>query len=214
MRSPVSKPSFANWGKAGYGSGMVRPRTVSDQDVLAGAALVVARQGPAGATLAQVGAEVGLSAAALVKRFGSKRGMLLALARQGADVLPARILAAGATPAPVDALIDVLAGLAGAVRTPEEFANHLAFLLLDLSDPEFQQITRRYASATETALAAALRAGQASGRLVDGDPQVLAGLVHATYNGALITWGMLGRGALADHVRTQLEHLLDPYRTR
>ena len=40
-----------------------------------------------------------------------------------------------------------------AVRTSAEFANHLAFLLLDLTDPQFQQISRDYATAVEQAIA-------------------------------------------------------------
>jgi AcrR family transcriptional regulator len=191
---------------------MARPRTVSDEDVLAGAVQVVTRLGPYRATLADVGAEIGLSPAALVKRFGSKRGLLLAIARHGARALPERIASAAHAQTPVDALIDVLSGIAGAIQTQEEFANHLAFLLLDLSDPEFQQITRRYAIAIESAVDGVLQAGQTAGELAAGDLRALPGAVHAVYNGALITWGMSGEGSPADHVRSRLQQLIRPYR--
>ena len=62
-----------------------RPRTVSDQAILAATARVIGDLGPAKLTLARVASEVGLAPATLVQRFGSKRGLLLALAESGRE---------------------------------------------------------------------------------------------------------------------------------
>jgi AcrR family transcriptional regulator len=183
---------------------------VSDEQILAGAARVIARVGPARLTLAEVGREVGLSAATLVQRFRSRRELLLAVARHGADVLPCQVAAARHASTPAHALIDVFAGIAGTVRTSEQFANHLAFLLLDLSDPQFRRISRDYATAVEQAIADVLAAGQAAGELTPGDLRQLPRAIHAAYNGAMVTWGMAGDGSPAEHVRTQLTLLLGP----
>src|SRR3954447_21121248 len=64
---------------------MARPRTVSDATLLEATARTIGEVGQPGLTLARVGASCGLSAAAVVQRFGSKRALLLALARRGAD---------------------------------------------------------------------------------------------------------------------------------
>jgi AcrR family transcriptional regulator len=189
-----------------------RPRTVSNDQIVAGAARVIARVGPARLTLAQVGHEVGLSAPTLAQRFGSKRGLLLAVAQHGTALLPRRLSAARSAITPVRALIDSLAGLAGTVRTSEEFANHLAFLLLDLADPQFQEISRNYATAVEQAIAEVLQAGRATGELTQDDLTGLSRMIHAAYNGAMLTWGMLGgSGSPADDVRAQLTFLVHPY---
>ncbi|RSM67942.1 TetR/AcrR family transcriptional regulator [Actinoplanes sp. ATCC 53533] len=188
-----------------------RPRTVSDEQILAGAARVVARMGPARLTLAEVGQEVGLAAATLTQRFKTKRGLLLALARHGADALPDRLAAARSAAAPARALIENFAALAGSVRTSAEFANHLAFLLLDLTDPQFQQISRDYADAVEQTIAEVLAAAHAAGEIVHTDLTDLPRAIHAAYNGAMVTWGMHGQGSPADQVRTQLTILLEPY---
>lgn len=185
---------------------------MSDAQILAGAARVIARVGPARMTLAEVGREAGLSAATLVQRFGSKRGLLLAVARHGADALPRQVAAARAASTPAQALIEVFAGIAGTVRSSEEFANHLAFLLLDLADPQFQRISREYATAVERAIADVLAAGQAAGELTSGDLGQLPRAIHAAYNGALVTWGLAGDGSPAGHVRTLLTLLLAPHR--
>ena len=57
-----------------------RPRTTSDATILAALTRVISRIGPAKLTLADVAAEAGHSRAGLVQRFGSKRGLLLAVA--------------------------------------------------------------------------------------------------------------------------------------
>ena len=64
---------------------MARPRTIDDSAVLAAAAQVVNRIGPGKLTLQRVADEVGLSAPTLVQRFGSKRGLLLAMGDQAAS---------------------------------------------------------------------------------------------------------------------------------
>jgi AcrR family transcriptional regulator len=56
-----------------------RPRTVSDEELLEATARAVSRVGPARLTLADVAKEAGVVPATLVQRFGTKRGMLLAL---------------------------------------------------------------------------------------------------------------------------------------
>ncbi|WP_203829885.1 TetR/AcrR family transcriptional regulator [Actinoplanes palleronii] len=172
---------------------MARPRTVADETILAAAAEAVAAAGPANVTLAQIGGRVGLTAAALMRRFGSKDRLLLALARHDAEALPARLAGAESAEQPVHALIEALAAMAGAVRSTTEFANHLAFLLLDMSDPRFQQVSREYTVAVEAAIGVVLRAGRAAGELRAGaDDEGLPRAVHAAYNGALVTWGMAG----------------------
>lgn len=190
-----------------------RPRTTSDEQILAGAARVIGRVGPAGLTLAAVGAEVGLSPASLVQRFGSRRDLLLAVARRGADTMPRTLAAAAEAAAPALDLIDRFAWLASEMPSSKEFANHLAFLLLDLTDPEFQQISHAHAVAVERAIAEVLKASVAAGEMVPDDLDELPRALHAAYNGALVTWGMLGVGRAAEHVRRQLSLLLRPHLT-
>lgn len=102
--------------------------------------------------------------------------------------------------------------MAGQVRTPEEFANHLGFLLLDLTDPDFRQITAEYAAAVETAILDVQRASKAAGERSATAHVGLPRAVHATYNGALITWGMHRPNPVspAEAVRAQLRQVLGP----
>jgi hypothetical protein len=88
--------------------------------------------------------------------------------------------------------------------------------MLDLTDPEFQQVSRDYANAVESAIASALDASRAVGELEksSSNQAELARAVHVAYNGALVTWGMRGEGRPSDEVTRQLRQLLTPHLAR
>src|SRR5215218_7030471 len=112
-----------------------RPRTVPDEDILAATGRIIGRLGPSRFTLADVAREVGLSPATLVQRFGSKRGLMLALAGSAVEFVDAcfATLRAAHPDSPLEALLAGATDMARHVASPEEMANHLAFLQLDLS---------------------------------------------------------------------------------
>ena len=93
-----------------------RPRATSDSDILSATYRIVSRLGP-NLTLADIAKEAGISPATLVQRFGSKRGLLLALAASGSQGLPeefARIRAAHRSPlAAIVGVGDCVASMAG-----------------------------------------------------------------------------------------------------
>lgn len=59
---------------------MARPRTVSDEEILAAARTIIRRHGPA-APVEAIAAEVGVSQQAVLKRFGTKDALLIAVLR-------------------------------------------------------------------------------------------------------------------------------------
>lgn len=188
---------------------MPRPRSVPDEDILAAAAKAVGEVGPSHLTLAELGSRVGLSPATLVQRFGSKRGLLLALATHDADAVPRRIRTAADEDDPIDALVEVMTGFASSVGSASDFANHLSFLLMDLSDPDFQQISRRHATSVQQAIEEVLATAVARGGVTLRLPaDEVARLVYAMYNGALVTWGMRPRGAASSTVAAALTALV------
>src|SRR6516162_927761 len=114
-----------------------RPRTATDGELLAAAARAVSRVGPSRLTLAHVAAEAGVAPATLVQRFGSKRGLLLAFAKLGTEAMRQEYAATRAHASPLAALFAWADCMARMAPTPAELANHLAFLQIDLTDPDF-----------------------------------------------------------------------------
>ncbi|MEV4628778.1 TetR/AcrR family transcriptional regulator [Micromonospora sp. NPDC049523] len=193
-----------------------RPLAFTDDQILAAAASAIADLGPGALTLADVAQRTGASPATLVKRFGSKHGLLVAVSRRGVhDVTQAfHHPCASGVPA-LRRLEDVLVGLTGGIHRHEQMAHHVAFLMMDLTDPEL------YAQAGD--FTAALRAGirdllaeavQAGELAADVDLDGLAEALLVAYNGTMITWALEPRGALGERVSGQLRFLLAPYRRR
>ncbi|MFF5259766.1 TetR/AcrR family transcriptional regulator [Actinomadura viridis] len=195
---------------------MARPRTTSDEAILRAAARALGRLGPGRLTLGVVAEEAGLAPATLVQRFGSKRGLLLALARQaGPGARDHFARARHDHPVPLDALYAALGEMAATVRTPEDMAFSVAFLQLDLTDPEFRDLAAAHTRIVGEEIAALLESAASAGSLAPGtDTAALARSVQITYNGVLILWSLAGHGDdLVQTLRADLDRLLAPHRT-
>jgi AcrR family transcriptional regulator len=189
-----------------------RPRSASDEAILAATGRAIARYGLPHLTLAVVAAEAGLSPATLVQRFGSKRGLLLAFASRAEEgVRRVFARARAAHDSPVAALRAAVGGLAR-VRDRAELANNLTFLHMDLTDPDFHAHAHRHAEVVRDEIASLLgRARSASELAGHVDVDRLARAVFVTYQGSLVTWALTGDGALAPAVQADLDTLLTPY---
>jgi AcrR family transcriptional regulator len=192
---------------------MPRPRTISDEAVLDAVLALAHRVGPARVTFAAAAAEVGLSAASLVQRFGTKRELLLAADKRAVDLWVGALDRSTAA-SPLARVVEGLMLATDPVATPELMANSLAMLQLDLADPEFHAETLRGARAVRERLARDLGAALAMGELRPGtDVETLATLVETTYHGAMIGWAIHREGTLADWMRRQVEAVLAAHLT-
>lgn len=192
---------------------MARPRTIADADILMALHAVVGRIGPARMTLADVAAEVGLSPATLVQRFGSKRGLLLAFAKAGAETADYCFRAVRAAhPSPLDALVAAATAMTQSMGSPEELANGLAFLQMDISDREFRRYALENFEKTVAGYRALLNDAVKAKELKPCDTRKLAHAVAAVSGGSLIAWAVWQRGSAEKWVRRDLDTLLAPYR--
>src|SRR5712691_11337133 len=115
-----------------------RPKTKTDEAILTDTLAVVMRIGPTRLTLADVAREAGVSPATLVQRFGSKRGLLLALAAMGSTSVAEQFAAIRriAQRSPLRAIYAYAECMADMAVSPEALSNNLAFLQIDLVDPD------------------------------------------------------------------------------
>lgn len=193
-----------------------RPRTIPDEAILTATVAVMSRLGPVRLTLAEVAKEAGLSAATLVQRFGSKRGLLLAVAEAAAGGMDeAFAMVRAAHPSPLEALLDCATFLTRHSNSPEELVNHLAFFLqIDVSDPDFYRHTLVSSRATLAGYGQLLREAVDQGELVECDTATLARVVSAVAGGSVIAWAVFREGSAEAWVRKDLETLLRPYRRK
>jgi AcrR family transcriptional regulator len=194
---------------------VARPRKASDEEIFEAAFGVMQRRGPAEWTLADVASEVGLTAGALVQRFGSKRALLLVLTERYADSVP-RMYADLRTrhTSPLAALRAYAEGIACMAETPEMLAHHLDYLRLDLTDPDMHQQFKRQAETARAFVRQALDDAVAVGELRAGtDTVTLTRQVETTITGSLFTWATYREGQAASWVRRDLDLVLASWRT-
>ena len=193
-----------------------RPRKVTDEQVFAAAHRAVTRLAPNELTLAEIAKEAGVTAGALAQRFKSKRLLLLALSRAAAastgDFI-AQLKATHRSPlAAVRAYAECMAQLA---QSPAALARNLAYLQIDLADPEFREQLTVQAKATRAGLRDLLESAVAAGELTRGtDVAALARTVEAMVNGSLMTWAFYHDGPAERWIRDDVNLVLAPYLTK
>lgn len=189
---------------------MSRPRKASDDEIFAATMRVMNRYGPAQITLAHVAAEAGLTAGALVQRFGSKRALLLGLMERFSGTAPDMFSALRASAASPMATIHAYAQCLGQMgETPDALARHLAWLQQDLTDPDFRKFMLIQARATRRELQRLVEEAVIAGELrPDVDASVLARTIEVTVSGSLMTWAVYQEGAAVSWVREDLDAVL------
>ena len=189
-----------------------RPRSVSDEEIFGALTAVVSEVGPSRLTLSAVAGKVGLSAPALTQRFGSKRNLLVAYAEASAvGVQDLLRRSRDASPDALTAVRKALVAFTADVATRSALANHLAFLHLDLTDPELGAHAAEQSRLLRRGIADLLREALETGHLAGVDPIALADTIYTTYNGALVTWAIDGRGSLARWLSERIERVVAPH---
>jgi AcrR family transcriptional regulator len=193
-----------------------RRRKAEDADVFAALVRVMHRRGPAELTLREIAAEAGVTAGALVQRFGSKRAMLLAHARYAAATgdtgvtVPVR-----RTASPLMALRSVTEMYAQLADSPRAAVRSLAYLLNDLADPALRRHLLRLSRAARGWYVELLTDAVAARELrAHTDVRALARLIEVTLRGSLLNWTLYREGSVADWLREDLEATLRPHLTR
>jgi len=193
-----------------------RPRKVTDEEVFAAAYRAMTRLGPGELTLAEIADEAGVTAGALVQRFGSKRDLLLQLsegAAEGNATFISDMRRQHRSPlAVLRAYAECMADLAS---SPAALARSLAYLQIDLTDEDFRKHLLAQSTVTRRALAELLREAIDAGELVsDSDPGALAKVVETTLAGSLLTWAIYREGGAARWLRADLDAVLAPHLVR
>jgi AcrR family transcriptional regulator len=192
-----------------------RPRETSDAQILAAAARVMQRRSPVDLTLADVAKEAGVVPATIIQRFGTKRDLLLANCKAWtADVAGQFAAARAKHGSPLKTLIELFVEFSGFAAAPESMSNFLAYLQIDLSDPEFRAVLLVQFATMRDETKKLLDDAVATRELKPCDTGELARLVQQVNGGAMLDWAAYRKGSLAAWIRRAVEGLLTPYRPR
>ena len=193
---------------------MPRPRLVSDDAIFAAFDAAIAEHGPNGVTLALVAERLGVTAPALMRRFGSKQRLFAAFMQQQLTAQPGMLT--GLQAAHADPLAAILA-LSGHTRayTQERkaYLRHLASFFLQLADDEaLVPVIARWFEAERRWIAARLDDAVAAGSLRAATPvRDLARTLQAALHGARLQWSTGGKGTEGAWSRREMTAVLTPW---
>lgn len=173
---------------------MARPRTVSDEQVLGEALVIVRETGPDALSFGALAARVDLAGSTLVQRFGSKQNLLQAALLLAWDRLDANTgLAIKRCGPGTKGVTRLLVSLSGQYRV-DDFADQLLILREDLRDPVLRARGQAWLAILTTAIDERL-------------PGSLGHIVITQWQGTLTMWAFQRRRSLTVDVRRSLDEL-------
>jgi AcrR family transcriptional regulator len=177
---------------------------------------VMSRVGPADLTLDAIAREAGITAGALVQRFGSKRQMQVTLAKAAASWGPTFVSELRAQHrSPLAALRAYAECMAGLAETPAAFVRNLAYLEEDLRDPDLHAQLAKQGRATRDELSKLIDAAVDAKELVSStNSKKLARTIEAVLSGSMMTWAFYREGTAGEWMRSDLDAVLAPYLVR
>jgi len=189
---------------------MARPRGIPDEQLLGAAQELLYEVGPAGFTLEKAASRAGVSAATLIKRFGSKRQLLLALNRRWVASIGPGV--AAATEGQKTALGRLRAAALWGFEdldSPANATTQLAALALDFQDEQMRELLVagwREMEGHLTRLAReAIAAGELSGHL---PAEQVARILRAAADGASVEWSVAPVGSLMARLEADIDAIL------
>jgi AcrR family transcriptional regulator len=189
---------------------MARPRGIADEQLLAAAQELLYEVGPAAFTLEKAASRAGVSAATLIKRFGSKRQLLLALNRRWvASIAPG---VAAATEGQRTALGRLRAAALWGFEDLDSPANaitQLAALALDFQDEQMRELLVAGWREMEGHLTRLAREAIAAGELSGHPPaEQVARILRAAADGASVEWSVAPAGSLMARLEADIDAIL------
>lgn len=179
---------------------MPRPKTISDDDVLAAALEVLATRGAA-FTLADLAGRIGLARATLIQRFGDREAILLRMAGYEVEATRRWLKALPVETGP-EGLWRFLSEIVGSMGAGAGFSARVALAALEAQNPALRDLARERYGLVQAAIAARLPEGPERERT--------AAHLHAVIAGATMQWvASADETGLADFVLDRLRWSLD-----
>ncbi|PZS04781.1 MAG: TetR family transcriptional regulator [Pseudonocardiales bacterium] len=195
---------------------MPRPRIADDEELLSAAGAVLSTSGPSRFTLQRVADRADVSAATLIKRFGSKRELMLAMNRRWvASIRPGM---AEATAGHDTALQRLRAAALWGFADLDNAANtarQLASLAVDLQDDDMRALLARGWRVVRRRLTELADDAIDTGDLDAAPPaEQAARILFALGEGTRLAWSVEPRGSLVARASADLDAVLAAWGTQ
>ena len=183
-----------------------RPRVISDDAIYLAGLQVLAEHGSKGLTLARMARVLGVTPAAVRQRFGSKRGLLVEMARRRVEQTELRFASAlAAHDSPLEALQAAFVAEMDRIGEPRQLANAISAYTDNVDDAEMRAAFAAELAAMERhtgeLLEEAIEVGEIRGPVTPG----LVSTVLAAVEGTMLIWAIAPRGEIKDRIHEAVE---------
>jgi AcrR family transcriptional regulator len=195
---------------------MARPKSVDDQTIVAEAYDLLMERGPSGLTFEQLGARVGLVPAALVRRFATKKQLLLAVDQYALKLTNAKSREAmSKTSSPIEGIVAQFTTELGFASSVDRFVNGQEFLLMDLRDKDLYTNYRTSFQRRHQQIVELLEQAQAAGELEKIENVAeLARHLQMILHGSGHVWAMTEEAPIETYIAEHVQLALAPYRKK
>ncbi|MGH3503315.1 MAG: TetR/AcrR family transcriptional regulator [Nocardioidaceae bacterium] len=192
---------------------MARPRGIDDEDLVAAAETVLSTLGPSRFTLAAVATQAGVSASTLVKRFTSKRDLIVAIDRRWvASITPGLDDVVRRERTPLQKLRVVATWGFADLDDHERATNNLAALALDFQDPQMRALLAEGWGIVQARLGDLAQDAIDAGALPQAPPAAQVGrILFAVGEGTRTTWSVQPHGSLVTQAVTDIDAILSAW---
>ncbi len=190
----------------------MRPQVHSDESIFQSLSVVLLKEGYAALTLQNIAQQSALSPAALSKRFGSKKGLLLAYYQHLIEVTRNSFAELAKRPLPVlEALTEIFTQWNAFIKDPRELANLMVLYLNFDIDPDLIAKSRERMHLVDAEVQKILRAAVGRGELICEDIPGMSQLLQAAATGTAMLWCKAEAGTdpkqlIANNLQTILEN--------
>jgi AcrR family transcriptional regulator len=179
---------------------------MSDDAIYLAGLQVLTAHGSDGITLGRVAEILGVTPAAVRQRFGSKRGLLVDMARRRVDLTERRFSAARAAhSSPLEALHAAFVAEMDQIGQPEQLANAFSAYTDNIGDAEMRAAFASELAAMQRHIGELLAEAVACGELDRPVTPELVSTVLAAVEGTMLIWAIEPRGDVKDRIHEAVE---------
>lgn len=189
---------------------MARSKSVSDEEILGATVALVAEHGTS-MTLTHIGERVGLSAATVVQRFGSRRRLLAEAVSHWGRTRP--VPAQDGFACETDRLFAIVETILLGFTSHTQVSNIQSMIHLAIRDDDFRSRLQVAYGRQREWLRRCLEAAVKTGELKPCDPARMAATIQIVVYGALSMWSIEPDGDLLGCIRGHFDAVVEPLRT-
>lgn len=191
---------------------MVRPRETTNDELLAHVHALLLERGAAGFTLGDVATRAGVAPATLIKRFGSKSQMIIAVSERWlASIAPGMAAAMLPHEGPVERLIAASAWDMNDFDDATRAGSQLTAFADDLRDPALRELLAEGWERELKILQSAVDEARAQLPFAP-DSRKAARMLRALAVGIQLSWSIAPVGSLVDDTREHLTALVNSWK--